>query len=61
MVRTYLIQLKTSGGIKIVDKQIFTKKEEKGTFGKHPNERAVKELIKYGIVNVDKPRGPTEV
>lgn len=41
-------------------KQLFTKKEAVGTFGKHPEERTPEELIQYGIVNIDKPKGPTE-
>ena len=40
-------------------KTIFTKKEEKGNFGKHPKERTAEELIDYGIVNIDKPKGPS--
>lgn len=28
-------------------------------FGKRPEERSVEEHIKYGIINLDKPRGPT--
>ncbi len=40
-------------------KQIFVKKEEQGTFGKLPEERTTEELINYGIVNIDKPRGQT--
>jgi H/ACA ribonucleoprotein complex subunit 4 len=40
-------------------KQIFVKKEEEGIFGKSPEERTTEELINYGIVNLDKPRGPT--
>ncbi len=39
--------------------QLFTKKEAVGTFGKKPGERTPKELIQYGIVNIDKPKGPT--
>lgn len=27
--------------------------------GCDPNQRPIKELIKYGVVNIDKPRGPT--
>ena len=42
-----------------MERQIFIKKEEKGTFGKFPEERTAEELIQYGIVNVDKPKGPT--
>ncbi len=39
--------------------QIFVKKEEKGIFGKLPEERTTEELINYGIVNIDKPKGPS--
>jgi len=28
-------------------------------FGKSPDKRSVEELIKYGVVNIDKPQGPT--
>jgi len=42
-----------------MSKQIFVKKEEKGEFGKPPKERTPEEIIKYGIVNIDKPKGPT--
>lgn len=40
-------------------KQIFTKKEAPGDWGKKPEERTPEELITYGIVNIDKPKGPT--
>lgn len=40
-------------------KQLFVKKEAVGTFGKPPFERTPEELIQYGIVNIDKPKGPT--
>ena len=39
--------------------QIFVKKKAEGEFGKLPSERTAEELIKYGIVNIDKPKGPT--
>ncbi len=41
-------------------KQVFVKKPANGEFGKHPEERPPEELIQYGIVNIDKPKGPTE-
>ncbi len=28
-------------------------------FGKKPEERTVEELLDYGIVNINKPKGPT--
>lgn len=40
-------------------KQLFTKKEASETFGKSSEERTPEELIQYGIVNIDKPKGPT--
>jgi len=42
-----------------MNKQIFVKKEEVGKFGKKPEERTPEELIQYGIVNIDKLKGPT--
>jgi H/ACA ribonucleoprotein complex subunit 4 len=39
--------------------QIFIKKAAEGEFGKSPKERTAEELIHYGIVNIDKPKGPT--
>ena len=40
-------------------KQIFVKKEAEAVFGKNPKERTAEELIEYGIVNINKPKGPT--
>ena len=40
-------------------KQIFVKKESEGEFGKTPSERTTDELVGYGLVNIDKPKGPT--
>lgn len=42
-----------------MERQLFTKKEEAGEFGKPPEERTPEELLQYGIVNIDKPKGPT--
>jgi H/ACA ribonucleoprotein complex subunit 4 len=42
-----------------MSKQIFIKKKAEGTFGKSPAERTPEELMKYGIVNIDKLKGPT--
>lgn len=38
---------------------VFVKKEEKGEYGNSPEERTTEELTQYGIVNIDKPKGPT--
>ena len=40
-------------------RQIFIKKAAEGEFGKPPAERTAEELVQYGIVNLDKPKGPT--
>ena len=37
----------------------FIKKKATGNFGQAPAERPLSELISYGIVNIDKPKGPT--
>ena len=43
----------------MADTQIFIKKNIPGQFGKSPSERTPEELLQYGIINVDKPKGPT--
>jgi len=40
-------------------KQTFIKNEGIGEFGKSPKKRTTEELVNYGIVNIDKPKGPT--
>lgn len=40
-------------------KQIFTKQKATGEFGKPPKDRTTEELIEYGIINIDKQKGPT--
>ena len=42
-----------------MQRQIFIKKAAEGEYGKTPAERTADELINYGIVNIDKPKGPT--
>src|SRR3989344_1011791 len=42
-----------------MQRQLFIKKPAEGTFGKHPSERTITELLQYGIINLDKPKGPT--
>jgi H/ACA ribonucleoprotein complex subunit 4 len=42
-----------------MDQQIFVKKEVVGEFGRKPAERTPEELLNYGIVNIDKVKGPT--
>jgi H/ACA ribonucleoprotein complex subunit 4 len=41
--------------------EVLVKKESKSdsNYGCDPEKRSVEELLKYGIVNVDKPKGPT--
>lgn len=45
----------------IATRKVLTKRETPTdqTRGCEPNKRPIKELIKYGVVNIDKPRGPT--
>ncbi len=44
-----------------ITRKILVKKESKSSssYGCNPNKRSVEELLKYGIVNIDKPKGPT--
>jgi H/ACA ribonucleoprotein complex subunit 4 len=42
-----------------MDQELFIIKEEKGYIGKDPTTRTTKELLTYGIINLDKPKGPT--
>jgi len=43
-----------------IKRKILVKKEASGNFGINPKDRPVEELIKYGVVNIDKPSGPTQ-
>jgi len=44
-----------------IERKILTKKkvETSPKFGAYPDRRPAEELINYGIVNIDKPKGPT--
>jgi len=44
-----------------IERKIFVKKESETdwNYGQDPNKRSVEELINYGIVNLNKPAGPT--
>src|SRR3989344_474496 len=42
-----------------MQRQLFIKKPAEGTYGKKPEERTAEELCQYGIINLDKPKGPT--
>ncbi len=39
--------------------EIFVLQKAVSEFGKKPSERTIKELIEYGLVNIDKNKGPT--
>jgi len=41
------------------ERQLFVKRKALGIFGQFPHERNAEQLLNYGIINVDKPRGPT--
>jgi H/ACA ribonucleoprotein complex subunit 4 len=44
-----------------VSRKLIIKKEAETSdkFGKPPEDRSVSRLVKYGVVNIDKPKGPT--
>jgi len=42
-----------------IKREILTKKESTPSYGCKPEERKTEELINYGVVNIDKPEGPT--
>jgi len=39
--------------------KMLVKRESEAQFGKNPGERTVNELMDYGVVNINKPKGPT--
>jgi len=43
------------------ERPVYIKAEEESDprYGKPPEERDVKELLEYGVINLDKPPGPT--
>ena len=42
-----------------IERKIIVKSKAAGRLGIKPQQRAVKEILNYGIVNIDKPAGPT--
>jgi H/ACA ribonucleoprotein complex subunit 4 len=44
-----------------IQRKILVKREVETSpkFGKKPEERTVEELLDYGVINIDKPKGPT--
>ncbi len=44
-----------------IERQVITKRESETDkrYGKRPEERTIKELLDYGIINLNKPDGPT--
>ncbi len=44
-----------------IKREVLVKKEAEtdGKYGCKPEDRETKEIITYGVVNIDKPRGPT--
>lgn len=44
-----------------IERQIITRREAETNpiYGKIPEERTVKELLDYGVINLNKPDGPT--
>jgi H/ACA ribonucleoprotein complex subunit 4 len=44
-----------------IERKVFIKKEAETNrkYGCRPENRKIEEIINYGIVNIDKPKGPT--
>ena len=44
-----------------IQRKVFIKKESKTNldYGQDPEKRSVEELINYGVINLNKPSGPT--
>ena len=44
-----------------IEREVLVKKEAETSdeYGTYPEKRSIEELIKYGIVNINKPQGPT--
>lgn len=44
-----------------IERAVLVRKEAETSFdyGKRPKERTVQELIDYGVINLNKPSGPT--
>lgn len=44
-----------------IKREVLVRREAEtdNSYGKIPEERTVEELLDYGVVNVDKPSGPT--
>ena len=44
-----------------IKREVFVRKDAETSpkYGKNPEERTVAELLDYGIIDVDKPKGPT--
>ena len=43
-----------------IERKVAVKKDASGNFGVNPEDRPVEQIINYGIINIDKPRGPTQ-
>ena len=42
-----------------IERDVLVRTKEVGKFGIKPEERSVEKRIKYSIINIDKPKGPT--
>ena len=42
-----------------IKRKILIKKEAEGKSGCNPEDRKTEEIVDYGVVNIDKPKGPT--
>lgn len=42
-----------------IDRKVLTKQESKSNYGKYTNNLPIEELINYGVININKPQGPS--
>lgn len=61
VIKLNQLKMKNKLPFEYIKRDVLVRKEAKTNekFGIYPNKRDVEELINYGIVNIDKPRGPT--
>lgn len=41
------------------ERKIIERRKEEGEFGVNPSDRSIEKILDYGVVNLNKPRGPT--
>ena len=56
-----MFEMKTLLPFESLNRSVLVKKVSKTSprFGFNPEERKIKELLDFGVINIDKPKGPT--